>query len=716
MQRWKTILYNASFTFNCMLVFLLIFESRLSLPAWIQTVGRMHPLLLHFPIVLLVLCIFWEVFSSLKNSLPNQQPTIGDTLLLLTSFTAVVSALMGLLLSKEAGYAQEVLALHKWSGVAVSFLSFAWYTFRHTIRHVKIVGILTATAAVFLVIVTGHLGANITHGENFLLAPVSKDKQAPPVLFEDAIIYANMVQPIFMAKCISCHNDKKAKGELVMETFAKLLKGGKDGALWDSTHKDLGLLMSRLHLPLDNKKHMPPTGKPQLTEDEVAIIYHWIRSGASDTVKVAQLPTTDTLRTLASSIFNTIETDDYAFKPADESKIKALRNNYRFVTPFALGSPALSVEFFGAAQFKSEQLKELLPVKEQVVSLNLNKIPATDADLATIAQFINLRKLNLSFTNIKGSGLAALNSLKELKILSLSGTGVHADNLTVLAALPKLTQLIIWSTPAQSQQLSALQKQFKNTRIETGFTGDTIIIKLTAPIIENEEQVVLQPVLLILKHYVKGVTIRYTTDGTAPDSLLSPVYKGDFLVDKNMTVKVKAFKQGWISSEVEEQTFYKAGYKIDSIRFVQPSPDMPYKTMSAAILADTQKGDQNFRSGKWIGYRGIPMQAMMYFEIPQSITSVTVSSLIDIGGFIMPPQQIEVWAGNHPAKLRLIKKINPEQPLKNAPGYMKGYELNFHTVKEKYLKVVVMPVAKLPVWHKGKADKGWIFVDEIFLN
>jgi uncharacterized membrane protein/mono/diheme cytochrome c family protein len=715
MQRFKSILYNTSFAFNCLLVFLLLFENRLYLPPWVQTVGRMHPLLLHFPIVLLVLCIFWELFAGFKTSPANQHET-GDGLLLITSLTAVTSALMGLLLSREAGYAPDVLAWHKWGGVAISLLSFAWYTFRQTARRIKAAGMLTGAVAMFLIIVTGHLGANITHGENFLSAPVSKDKQVPAVLFEDAIIYANMVQPIFKTKCISCHNDKKAKGELVMETFAQLLKGGKGGALWDSAQKDFGLLLHRVHLPADDKKHMPPIGRPQLTDEEVAIIYHWIRSGASSTAKVIQLPATDTLRSIGAAIFNTIETDDYTFKPADESKIKALRNNYRFVTPLALGSPALGVEFFGAAQFNATQVKELLPVKEQVVSINLNKMPVTDEDLTTIAQFINLRRLNLSFTNIKGGGLTVLNSLKELKQLSLSGTGVTAENLQTLSALPKLTELFIWSTPARSQPLAALQKKIKNTRIETGFTGDTIIIKLNAPIVENEEQVVLQPVALKLKHYVKGVTIRYTTDGTEPDSSASPIYKNDFMVDKNITVKTKAFKTGWLSSDVAERTFYKAGYRIDSVVLLQQPPDLPYKKMSAAILKDSQKGDQNFGSGKWIGYRGIPMEALLYFDTIKTIASVTIGSLIDINGYIMPPQQVEVWAGSKPSQLHLVKKIKPAQPQKSEPGYMKGYELTFNPVKEKYLKVVVVPVKKLPEWHRGKGDKAWAFVDEIFLN
>ena len=52
-----------------------------------------------------------------------------------------------------------------------------------------------------------------------------------------------------------------------METKELLLKGGKTGKLWDSTAADFGLLMKRIHLPVETKKHMPPQGKPQLTDD-----------------------------------------------------------------------------------------------------------------------------------------------------------------------------------------------------------------------------------------------------------------------------------------------------------------------------------------------------------------------------------------------------------------------------------------------------------------
>ncbi|WP_315820395.1 hypothetical protein [Paraflavitalea speifideaquila] len=45
-----------------------------------------------------------------------------------------------------------------------------------------------------------------------------------------------------------------------------------------------------------------------------------------------------------------------------------------------------------------------------MVSLNLDKMPVKDEDLAIIARFKNLRKLNLNFTAITGNTLAQLKN------------------------------------------------------------------------------------------------------------------------------------------------------------------------------------------------------------------------------------------------------------------------------------------------------------------
>ncbi|WP_121355655.1 DUF2231 domain-containing protein [Flavisolibacter nicotianae] len=715
MHRWKIILFNLAFALNCLLVFLLVFEQQLKLPSWLQVAGRMHPLILHFPIVLLVLAVFWEL---LPQRLIREQKTkidVGDVLLLAASVSAVFTSLFGLFLSREKGYEPDVLLWHKWGGVIISLLTLGWYSFRSKVRQVKSLLAATTVVGLLLIVITGHKGADITHGENFLLAPLHSDEKEPAVLLEDAVVYSHMVRPILEAKCMGCHNQKKAKGELAMENEALLLKGGKDGVLWDTSAKDFGLLFQRLHLPLDNKKHMPPRGKPQLTDEEIEILYRWVKNGADWKKKVLDLPETDSLRLLAADRFQTVETDDYAFPPANDNELKKLNTSYRVIAPLAAGSPALGVEYFSAANYNSAAVKDLLPIKEQIVSLNLNKMPVGDEDLKVIGQLKNLRKLNLAFTNISGATLTELKGLEQLRQLSLAGTKVKWSQVQPLVSLPKLSRLYLWNTGISEAELKQATARFKHLSFESGYKGDTVVLKLNPPQIENEEQILFETAPLKLKHVVKGTTIRFTTDGTVPDSVHSPVFRGSETIGKNVVVKAKAFKTGWISSDVVERTFYKAGVRPDSVQLVN-APNPQYKGEGAATLMDARKGDQNFRSGKWIGFQDKPLAAILYLNHPVPLSSVTISALIDIGSSIMPPRLIEVWGGEDSLHLHLLKRFVPQQPVAEKPGSLQAFTVSFPPAMLEVVKVVVTPVEKLPAWHRSKGQRGWVFSDEIFLN
>ena len=729
MNKTKNIAYNITFGLNCLMVFLVLFGKSLAIPTWLQVMGRMHPLLLHFPIVLLVLAAVWELFLSKKmgageatrnlTEIRNPKPEIlsmGDFLLLSAAFTAAFTALMGLFLSQEEGYNADAIAWHKWTGVAVSLVALGWYSFKNVIRETKLLGFAAGGLSIIAVTLAGHQGANITHGEGFLTAPFTPKTEVAQVAAEDAVVFNDLVKPILEKKCINCHNTQKAKGNLIMVTQELLLKGGKNGKLWDLASVDLGLMMRRVYLPHEEKEHMPPTGKPQLTGEEKQILWHWIKGGADFNKKVSELADTDTLKILAQSLLKKSETEVYSFKAADDNAIKKLSTNYRVITPLALNSPALSVEFFGASQYKKEHLKELQTLKEQIVHLNLNKMPIKDEDLKTIAEFENLRKLNLSFTQITGATLKELKNFKFIKQLSLSGTGVKPSDLEFLKDFPKLKELHLWNTSVAESDLAALKLKLPRVLIESGFNGDTVIARLSAPILENDEiQVFQQDTKIELKHYVKGAVIRYTLDGTAPDSLKSSAYtEGGILIDKTTVLKAKAYLDGWISSDTLTQQFYKAGFVADSMRLAQaPNPQYSGK---GKMLFDGKLGDKNFKSGKWMGFKETFFEGFAYFNQPITLSKVTFSSLIDIGSYIMPAQELQVWGGNSLSDLTLLKTINPKQPTKSESSSLQGFECVFNPKQVKILKLVGKSVQKLPPWHPGKGDKGWFFVDEIFLN
>ncbi len=714
-MKLKNILATALIPLNCLLLLFLIFDNKLVVPLWLQVVGRMHPLLLHFPIVLVL--IYTAIILFLPKKIRSESPyvQIGEWVLLIAAFTVALTALMGMLLSREGGYDADSTTAHKYTGAITSFILVVVYFCRNLLQQQAIVSKTLVAITAFITIWAGHLGADITHGENFVLAPVTPSQVRPQVGLSDAFIYADLVDPILDAKCTGCHNNSKAKGELVMDTKELLIKGGKSGKLWDTTKADLGLMMRRIHLPLESKEHMPPTGKPQLTDEESAILYEWIRSGPEFEKKVIDLPVTDTLRILASKVLKQSSDEVYDFEAADDKQVSKLSNNNRVITPLAMGSPALAVNFYNKPFYNSKQLDELKPLGTQIVELNLDNMPVTDADIKTIAQFKNLRRLNLNFTAITGNTLEQLSGLAFLKSLSLSGTPVKPGQLTTLTSLPKLKAIFLWNTGVDNKDLQPLEEKNKNITYQTGFKGDSTILKLTPPILQNENFVLTGVTPLKLKHYVNGTTIRYTLDGTEPDSTTSPVYNNKVTISDDITIKAKAFKPGWISSDVIQQHFFKGNYHIDSALLISKADDK-YEANGAKTIIDGEKSDMNFASGKWIGYRERPMEVMLMFDKPVDAGSITLSMLQQLGSYIFPPAKVEVWGGTDKAHLKLLDKIQPVQPQKESVTENLAVKCSFDKTTVSYIKLLITPVHSLPAWHAGKGEKAWVFVDEVFVN
>ena len=702
---------------------MLLFENRFTVPPWLQVTGRMHPLLVHFPIVLVVLYALASFLPVVKKPDPSVDDyTINDAFLFLAAFTSVVAALMGLFLSREEGYDPEALQWHKWSGVALSAFSLGWYYFRRQLQSVRFLPYGMSLLALTMIVVTGHQGASITHGQNFLLAPVLSEKEKPVVPFDEAMVYADMVKPILSEKCMSCHNDKKAKGDLVMESEESLLKGGKTGLLWDSTAADFGLLLQRVHLPLEQKKHMPPQGKPQLTDQELEIIEGWIRRGSNFTLKASDLPADDTLRIIAARYFMDSETAHYDFEEADPATVRKLNTSNRVVASESLNSPALKVSFFNSQLFNIEQLKELLPVKKQIVSLDLSKMPVKDADLKIISEFENLRRLHLNFTAISGSTLGELQRLKFLRTLAVAGTKVGAKELDHVKNFPKLKTVYAWNIPVDTVTLKRIQQNAKSIVFETGFQGDTITLKLSPPILQNEEPILTNAVPLKLKHYLPGVTIRFTTDGTDPDSIRSAVYKpGGIMIDGMKTIRAKAYKPGWKSSDVIEKMFLKHGQRPDTVTLLTPT-DSSYSG-SGTILNNLDKGSTNFRDGSWIAWRRLPMEVLLEYKKPVPVQTVTLSSIVDLNRHIFPPLNVEIWGGDDKNNLKLLGKMKPGQAgsmtkdsLRKQSAYLTRFECKIQPSTIKFIKIVGTPIPKLPSWHPDKGKPGYIFVDEILVN
>lgn len=708
----KRLAENLLIAANVFILFILLFYPALHLPAWVQVTGRMHPLLLHFPIVLLLLALVLDVMMLRNTALRSYQPLISN-LWLAGALTAAITAISGLFLSVEDVYSGSMLSWHKWTGLGIVWLSSLLYMLRYYKQPIFMAGSVLMLAGLAM---AGHFGANLTHGTDFLLAPVTPPPQKITVPIEQALVYDHLVKPILEQKCASCHNASKAKGQLLMETPAQLLKGGKSGLLFVAGNPAASLMLQRIHLPLEEKKHMPPKNKTQLEPDEIAILQHWIRSGADFKRKVTELPAEDSLYLLAVQKLAPAEADDaYTFAAADENIIKKLNNNYRVIYPVARHSPALVVNFYNKTQYSSKALEELLALKTQVVELHLQKMPVQDADLSIIRQFENLRRLNLDFTAITGAALKELNALPRLRSLAVSGTRVTAAHLQPLAASKSLKEIYCWNTGITGQDWQQLAT-IKHIRFEKGYVDDgSDSLRLNPPIVENEEMIFNHRMGLVLRHPIRGTEIRYTLDGSEVDSLHSPIFKDSLQIDSSFTIKARAYKPGWYGSEPVKMRFMKTTYLPDSAVLLQPANER-YVAQGAKSLSDRQTGNFELASGKWLGFRYNNMELLMLFKQPVKMKAVTLNTMRNTRSYIFPPQRVEIWGGPQPDKLRLLKKVIPAQPGKKDGGAFIDITCRFPEQEINCLKIVAVPVPKLPQWHDGKGKKAWVFVDEILLN
>src|SRR5262249_12954479 len=159
---------------------------------------------------------------------------------------------------------------------------------------------------------------------------------------------------------------------------------------------------------------------------------------------------------------------------------------FRSVFPLYQGSPALQADFFIRESFKSESLEELTDVQNQLVVLNLSKMPVTDNDLRVIRNFSNLEKLNLNFSKISGSGLPSLQALNSLTSLSWAGTPVTAESLGSVLAIPSLRELFIWNTKITEGEKAKLALQHPKVAIVTSQFVDNEILRLGKPLWANE--------------------------------------------------------------------------------------------------------------------------------------------------------------------------------------------------------------------------------------
>jgi uncharacterized membrane protein len=271
-----------------------------------QFVGRLHPVLVHAPVALLLLVPLLEL-AALRPRWAHLRLAAG-WILAAAALAAFAAAYDGWLLAWGEGLRGRDVTLHMWAGVALAGAG-ALAVLAHSERargRARAAYPALLVALVGLVLWTGHLGGVITRGNGYVTekmparlrrmlrfpmvaapqaespapAPASAHggpKSADPA---NAAFYRIHVAPLLSRSCVTCHRPEKHKGGLRMDSFEQLMRGGDDGPVVVPGKPSSSELIRRVELPPSDDDSMPSDGDKPLATEEIQLIERWIAAGA----------------------------------------------------------------------------------------------------------------------------------------------------------------------------------------------------------------------------------------------------------------------------------------------------------------------------------------------------------------------------------------------------------------------------------------------------
>jgi uncharacterized membrane protein len=294
-----------------------------------QFIGRLHPLLVHGPVALLLLVPLMEL-AGLRPRLVHLRAASGWTLAVAV-VAAYAAAFDGWLLAWSGGYRGHDVTRHMWGGVwLVAACVLAARARSARTGPCAMPGAYTAllAIAVGLIVWTGHGGGEISHGDDFLTermparlrswlgmrAPAAEAPPAPASLVPAAnpiaspvapaaataphakavgggpgtadpsnpAFYRLHIAPLFERSCLSCHKPEKHKGGLRMDSYTQLMRGGEDGPVLVPGDPKGSEILRRLRLPPSDDDSMPSDGDKPLATEEIQMIERWIAAGAKN--------------------------------------------------------------------------------------------------------------------------------------------------------------------------------------------------------------------------------------------------------------------------------------------------------------------------------------------------------------------------------------------------------------------------------------------------
>lgn len=268
-----------------------------------------------------------------------------------------------------------------------------------------------------------------------------------------------------------------------------------------------------------------------------------------------------------------------------------------------------------------------------------------------------------------------------------------------------------WCAPEKKNYEAFLQRvsRLVNIYAKNGWNYATHIFDVMLDLKPNTETGTLDAVA----RTIDNAPIYYTLDGSEPTTA-SEKYTDVIKIDKPCTLRTVAIRPSGSSKITKDEiSFSKSSMK--PITMLQPI-NKQYEFSGATVLVDGMTGNMNYKTGRWIAFYTNDLEAVIDLKEATEISSMTLHTCVEKGDWIFDTRGITVSVSDDNQTFKEVASEAYPAMKESDPNQIYTHELKFTPVKTRYVKVKALSEQKIPSWHGGKGNPGFLFVDEIILN
>ena len=216
-----------------------------------------------------------------------------------------------------------------------------------------------------------------------------------------------------------------------------------------------------------------------------------------------------------------------------------------------------------------------------------------------------------------------------------------------------------------------------------------------------------------LESVVDDTELRWRLDG-AVVTAADPLYTVPVTIAGSSRVRVGLFRGDHLVSRAALDLYDHdaLGRFVDLEHLYSPR----YAAGGPGALTDGILGTEQFTDGRWQGFEGQDLVAVIDLGQPTDVSTVRVRFLQSVGAWIWMPRVMEVNLSDDGRHFRPFATADHAVDERHMDVVIQELTVSAAPDRARYVRVRARSMGVCPAWHPGAGGAAWVFADEIRVN